>query len=168
MSLTIRIYTFHFAAATAASLMNTVILSSVISTSNHALFCWHAHTLRACPSLPGTTLVHVTTREGVPLPMCYLPAASVHCGLVAHFINSSSEAQAQPKLSTRAQLQDFVSLSPPSRVQAGAFGPNPALQITSRALKYCFMPQSAVARDSEQAVRWVLWLVSRCVIAAHG
>ncbi|KAH9165089.1 amino acid-polyamine organocation amino acid permease [Lactarius sanguifluus] len=65
----------QFGSTTAASFMNTVILSSVISAGNHALFAGTRvlYSLAAASHAP--PLFAWTTRGGVPLPALFLTSA---------------------------------------------------------------------------------------------
>ena len=68
-------YLYFISAAAAASLMNTVILSSVISAGNHALFAGTRVLYGLAQVSQAPSLFARTTREGVPLPAMLLTSS---------------------------------------------------------------------------------------------
>lgn len=74
MSLTFA-YLYFIFAATAASLVNTVVLSSVISAGNHALFAGTRILYGLAQVSHAPSLFARTTRTGVPLPAMLLTSS---------------------------------------------------------------------------------------------
>ena len=101
----------HLAAAT-ASFMNTVILSSVISAGNHALFAGTRVLYGLAQASQAPSLFAWTTRGGVPLPALLLTSSLSALCFGSSFIGSGQ---------LWAWLQNLVGVSNQVRSPRSAF-----------------------------------------------
>jgi amino acid permease len=75
-------------AATAASFMNTVILSSVVSAGNHALFAGTRVLYGLAKASQAPSVFARTTRGGVPLPALFMTSSISALCFASSFIGS--------------------------------------------------------------------------------